>query len=316
MSESLRSGGDTRLVYDLAHFRDHPGRPPGYDEQTNVLRMPHAVLLRGGDIDEPNLRHEQARAEAWALYRRGESSPYQARLMEGSHPHHADELHAYASDLVRELQGVLDVLISPDDAPVTQAELAAVLAAREGGPALARPLTDFEARWDRLVHAALRGAAESALFEPAIRQAQAKAKGKAAAQFSPGPRGATALLEIDPPKGAPSGPSLALFVDMAQSTGPEDPKNAALLRTQLAATLAAVERHGPHFAAVVLLLRRVAATPSGSERRALLKALAEVIAPAAADAPAKARTEAAYVQRFDLALTGKPPPKPGKPAKK
>lgn len=303
LSESLRSTGDTRLVYDIGRFRDHPARPTGYDVQTNVLRMPHAVLLRGGDPDEPSLRHEQARAEAWAPYRRGETSPYTASLEGDGGSHRLDELHAWASDLVRELQGVHDMLISPDDAPLTQADLKAVLAARESKRSLDRPLTEFEARWDRLANAAVQGAAESALIDPALRQAQAKAKGKAAAQFSPGPRGVTARIELDPPKGG--GPALALSIDMAQSAGPEDPKNPALLKTQLATTLKAVERHGPHFAAVVDVLRRVAATPSGAERRKLLKALAEIIAPAAEDAPAKARTQAAYVQRFDDALAGK-----------
>lgn len=309
LAASLRAAGDTRLVYDVLRFRDRPERPSGYDEQINVLRMPHAVLLRGGDVDEPNLRHEQARAEAWAAYRRGELSPYTARLIENARtrPHYADELHAWTSDLVRELQAVHDLLISPDDAPLTQADLPAVLAARDGGPPLSRPLTEFEARWDRLASAALHGAATSALFAPALKQAQTRAKGKSAAQFSPGARGVTALIEIDPPKGQ-AAPSFGLLIDMSQSTGVDDTKNPAHLRAQLAASLEAVERHAPHFAAVVELLRRVAATPSGAERRKLLKALAEVITPAPADAPAKSRTQAAYVERFELALQGKLPP--------
>ena len=307
LSEQLRAGGDTRMVYDLGYFRDHPGQPGGYDAPANVLRLEHAVIQRGGDPDEPRLRHEQARAEVWGLLRRGEPSAYHFRLLAGSGVDEVvrgDEVHARARDLVRELQGVQDLLISPDDAPVTQADLAAVLAASEGGPALARPLTELELRFGRLAAAAARGAADTARLQPQLKQAQTKAKGKNAAQAQTGPRGAALLLQLDPVKGDPSGVAHALIVDLAESTGPEDPKNAALLRTRLGDISKAVDRHAAHFAAVVELLRRISGTPSGSERRALFKALAAVIEPIAEDAPARTKSQAAYVKRFDEALAG------------
>jgi len=312
LSESLRSGGDTRMVYDLGWMRDHPGRPGGYDPQANVLRLEHAVIQRGGDPDEPRLRHEQARAEVWGLYRRGEPSPYHLRLLAGSGADEVvrgDEVHARARDLVRELQGVQDLLISPDDAPVTQADLAAVLAAQTGGPPPTRPLTELELRFDRLAAAAVRGAADTAKLEPQLKQAQTRAKAKGAAQLSAGSRGASALLQLDPVKGDPSAIAHALIVDLAESTGPEDAKNLALLKTHVTDSAKAIERHAAHFAAVVELLKRIAATPSGSERRALFKALAAVIEPVAEDAPAKTRTQAAYVKRFDEALKGPAPVK-------
>ncbi|MDC0716372.1 hypothetical protein [Nannocystis bainbridge] len=310
LAEQLRSAGDTRTAYDLAWFRDHPGRPAGYDAPANVLRLEHAVIQRGGDPDEPRLRHEQARAEVWGRLRRGEPSPYHFRLLAGSGADEVvrgDEVHARARDLTRELQGVQDLLISPDDAPVTQADLAAVLAASEAGPAIARPLTELELRFGRLAAAAVRGADETARLQPQIKQAQAKAKGKSAAQASAGPRGASLLLALDPVKGDASGVAHALIVDLAESTGPEDPKNTALLRTHLTDIGKAVDRHAAHFAALVELLRRIAGTPSGSERRALVKALAGVIEPVGDDAPAKAKAQAAYVKRFDEALAGPAP---------
>jgi hypothetical protein len=303
LAEQLRAAGDTRMVYDLGQHRD--GRPAGYDPQANVLRLEHAVIQRGGDPDEPRLRHEQARAEVWGLYRRGQPSPYHFRLVTGSGPDgsvRGDEVWAHSRDLARELQGVLDLLISPDDAPITDADLAAVLAAREGGPAPARPLSELELRWDRLANAALRGAADTAHLAPQLQQAQAKAKAKAPAELSPGARGASALLQLDPVKGDPDGAGHALIVDLAESAGPDDPKNLAHLRAQLAASAKAVERHAAHFEAVVALLRRIAGTPSGRERRALFRALAAVIEPVGDDAPAKARTSAAYLKRFDEAL--------------
>ncbi|MCY1054599.1 hypothetical protein [Nannocystis sp. SCPEA4] len=307
LSESLRAGGDTRTVYDLGWMRDNPGRPAGYDPRANVLRLEHAVIQRGGDPDEPRLRHEQGRAEVWGLLRRGQPSPYHFRLLAGSGDDevvHGDEVHARARDLVRELQGVQDLLISPDDAPVTQADLAAVLAAQKGGPALARPLTELELRFDRLAAAAVRGAADTAKLAPQLKQAQTRARAKNAAQLSAGPRGATALLQLDPVKGDPSAIAHALQIDLAESTGPEDPKNPALLKAQLTSSGKTIERHAAHFAAVVELLERITATPSGSERRTLFKALESVIEPVAEDAPAKAQAQAAYVKRFDEALKG------------
>ncbi|PCC68434.1 hypothetical protein SAMN02745121_04996 [Nannocystis exedens] len=312
LSEQLRSGGDTRMVYDLGYFRDHPGRPAGYDAAANVLRIEHAVIQRGGDPDEPRLRHEQARAEVWGLLRRGEPSPYHFRLLAGSGADEVvrgDEVHALARDLVRELQGVQDLLISPDDAPVTQADLAAALATSEGTPAPRPPSTELEIRFARLSAAAVRGAGDTAKLQPQLKQAQSKARGKNAAQASQAPRGASLLLQLDPVKGDPSGVAHALIVDLAESTGPEDPKNAALLRTRLTDITKAVDRHAAHFAAMVELLRRIAGTPSGSERRALFKALAAVIEPVAEDAPAKAKAQAAYVKRFDEALVGPAPAK-------
>lgn len=311
LAEGLRERGDTRLVYDVAFLRDHPERRVGFDEQTNVLRMTHAVLLRGGDVDEPTLRHEQARAEAWEKYRRGEMSPYHARVVTdgaGYRPQYVDELHAGARDLERELQGIYDRLTNPDDAPLTQAEFPAVLAAQEKGAPLGRPLTDVEASWERLVAAGLRAQALAELLDPALRAAQKQLKGKGGPQYSAGPRGATASIQLEGP------PSLALFVELAESAGPEDPKNAALLKTQLQGAVQAVERHGAHFAAIVELLRRIAATPSGAERRAMLKALGPVIVPAAADAPAKARAKEAYIKAFEAGLPGGAPA--GKPAKR
>ncbi|WAS96758.1 hypothetical protein [Nannocystis punicea] len=312
LSEQLRAAGDTRTVYDLAYFRDHPGRPAGYDAPANVLRLEHAVIQRGGDPDEPRLRHEQTRAEVWGLLRRGEPSPYHFRLLAGSGVDEVvrgDEVHARARDLVRELQGVQDLLISPDDAPVTEADLAAVLAASEGAEQPGRPLTELELRFGRLAGAAVRGAADTARLQPQLKQAQSKARGKKPAQASAAPRGASLLLELEPVKDDPSGIAHALIVDLAESTGPEDPKNAALLRTHLTDIGKAVDRHAAHFAAIVELLRRISGTPSGSERRALFKALAAVIEPVADDAPAKAKAQAAYVKRFDEALAGPAPAK-------
>lgn len=309
LAEGLRERGDTRLVYDVAFLRDHPERRVGYDEQTNVLRMTHAVLLRGGDVDEPTLRHEQARAEAWEGYRRGEASPYHARLVAGGagdRPDYVDELHAGARDLERALQAMHDRLTNPDDAPLTQAEFAAVLAAQEKGAPLGRPLTDVEASWDRLVAAGLRAAGLAGRLDPALRKAQAQLKGKGGPQFSAGPRGATATIEVD---------GDALLVELAQSAGPDDPKNMAMLRTQLQGAVRAVERHGTHVTVVVMLLRRIAATPAGAERRKMLQALATVIAPAAADAPVKAHTQGGYVETFERALAGGGAPA-AKPAKR
>lgn len=306
LAELLRERGDTRLVYDVAFLRDHADRRVGYDEQTNVLRIDHAVLLRGGDVDEPALRHEQARAEMWERFRRGEASPYHVRVVgdgAGYRPRYVDELHANARDLERELQGMYDRLTNPDDAPLTQAEFSAVLAAQEKKAPLGRPLTDVEASWDRLVAAGLRATELAELLAPALAQAQKQAKGKGAAQFSAGPHGATANLQVEVKRGAGS-ESLGLFVELAESAGPDDPKNAAMLRTQLQGAVEAAGRYAEHAAAIVELLRRIAATPAGAERRVMLKALGTVIAPAPVDAPAKARARAAYVQTFDKALPG------------
>lgn len=304
LAEGLRERGDTRLIYDVAFLRDHPERRVGYDEHTNVVRMTHAVILRGGDVEEPTLRHEQARAEAWEGYRRGEPSPYAIRVdAGGSRPQYVDELHAGERDLERALQGIHDRLTNPDDAPLTQAEFAAVLAAQEKGSSLARPLSEVEASWDRLVAAALGAEKLAELLDPSLREAQAKAKAKDAAQFSAGPRGATATLQVEVKRG-PRTESVTLNVELGASAGPEDPKNPAHLKAQLQAAAQAAERHGAHFAAIVELLRRVAATPAGAERRALLKALDRVISPAAADAPAKARAKAAYIDAFEAALPG------------
>jgi hypothetical protein len=307
LAEGLRERGDTRLVYDVAFLRDHADRRVGYDEQTNLLRMTHAVILRGGDVEEPTLRHEQARAEAWEGYRRGEPSPYHAKLVDGTagyRPHYVDELHANARDMGRELQGMYDRLLNPDDAPLTQGEFSAVLAAQEKGAPLERPLTDVEASWDRLVAAGLRAERLAVLLDPALRQAEKQLKGKGGPQFAAGPRGATATVQVEVKHGDAAPESVALFFELTQSAGPEDPKNAAMLREQVKGAVQAAERHGAHAAAIVEILRRIAATSAGAERRVMLKALGTVITPAAADAPAKARAKAAYIEAFEAALPG------------
>lgn len=295
----LQRDGETQLVYDLGQYAQRRRPPAGYDEQTNVLRLPHAAVLVE-DIDEPTLLHERARAEIWATLRRGEVSPYYGTLVEATHEwtrHPLDSLHADAADLARAIRKANDVAAAAPDEEVTLADLAAVIRERRAGAPPARALNALEAQWDRAVTAALVGSVDATRIAGALAAARADLTNATPIKYEAAPRGVRGMLPI---AGSAGHPGYALFLDLPKSGGREDPGNALQFRGQLLLGLGAAERHREHFNAMLVLFERIAAAPTG-QRRMMLRALIVVAEPVSLGGVGPKATEG-YRRRFEKAM--------------
>lgn len=299
LAAALQRDGETRLVYDLGQYAQRRRPPQGYDEQTNVLRLPHAAVLVE-DIDEPTLLHERARAEIWATLRRGEGSPYYGTLVEATHEwtrHPLDSLHADASDLSGAIRRANDVAATVAESDLILADLTAVLAERRAGAPPARALNALEAQWDRMVTAALVGAVDAARIAGALAAAKANLTNATPIKYEAAPRGVRGMLQI---AGAAGHPGYALFLDLPKSNGRDDAGNAMQFRGQLLLGLGAAERHREHFNAMLVLLERIAAAPSG-QRRMMLRALVVVAEPVSLGGVGPKAAEG-YRRRFEKAM--------------
>jgi hypothetical protein len=295
LATAMQRDAQAQVVYD-------PRAPAGWDAADNLLRLPYAAVLTG-DVNEPSLLHERARAEVGGKLRRGEASPYYGVLVESNYTFTRfplDALYADAEALAWAIRTTGNLAAAAADDAVLAADFAAVVAARKAVAPMARPLTEVEAAWNRVVLAALGGLEDADRIAAALREAKDLLRGAPAITYEPAAPGVRATLQIPRLPGQPNHPGYVLFLELARSGGKDDPRNPTLFRGQLLTAIGAVDRHREHFAAVLTLIDRIAAA-APKDRRAQLRALGSVAMPVSVGGTGP-KAAAGYHRRFDQSL--------------